>query len=83
MCDFNEMLRLEQPRWISVSERLPEDHERVLICNDDGKMMTAERAENDWWHYYCAYDCDRWDFSEQGYIVAWMPLPAPPKEGEA
>lgn len=66
------------PHWIPVTERLPKDHERVLVCNDDGKMMVAKRAEDDWWHYYCAYDVDRWWTGENGKIVAWTPLPEPP-----
>ena len=70
----------KMPRWISVKERLPEDHVRVLVCNDEGKMITAERAEDDWWHTYCAYDVDRWDALESGVITHWMPLPEPPKE---
>ena len=67
-------------KWISVEERLPEDHVRVLLCNDEGKMVTGERAEDDWWYCYFAYDVDRWDVNEQGRVVAWMPLPEPPKE---
>lgn len=69
-----------QPRWISVTERLPEEHIRVLVVNDDAKFMVAERAEGDWWYQYFAYDVDRWDALEQGVITHWMPLPEPPKE---
>lgn len=71
-----------KPKWISVEERLPDDHVRVLFCNDEGKMVTGERAEDDWWYCYCAYDVDRWDEKEQGRVVAWQPLPEPPKEGD-
>ena len=63
-------------KWIGVEERLPEEHVRVLIINDDGKMMIGERAEDDWWYKYFAYDVDRWDENEQGHVTHWMPLPS-------
>ncbi len=75
-CDYKNAA----PNWISVEEKLPDDHVRVLLCNDEGKMVTGERAEDDWWYCYCAYDVDRWDEKEQGRVVAWMPLPYPQKE---
>lgn len=40
-------------KWIPVEERLPKDHERVLVVNDDGKMMVAQRAEDD-------DECESW-----------------------
>lgn len=75
----------ELPRWIPVSERLPEDMQRVLI----------------WFEYYrygdfnCMYQtygfgyvCDgKWSpfiNGETGWqdykIIAWQPLPEPYKE---
>lgn len=80
MNDSLVRLLQERYRWIPVTERLPQDHERVLVVNDDGKMMVAQRAEDDWWHYYCAYDVDRWWTGENGEVAHWMPLPEPPKE---
>lgn len=71
---------VERPRWIPVTERLPEEHIRVLVVNDDAKFMVAERYADDWWYQYSAYDVDRWDALEQGVITHWMPLPEPPKE---
>ena len=52
------------PRWISVTERLPEQGGKVLICYGDRKRITVSR--------YISAACDdvRW----------WMPLPTPPKE---
>ena len=69
-----------KPRWIPVTERLPEEHVFVLIRQDDDRMMVAERVDGDWWYRYFAYDVDRWDEDEQGTITHWMQLPQPPKE---
>lgn len=69
-----------KPRWIPVTERLPEEHVFVLIRQDDDRMMVAERVDGDWWYRYFAYDVDRWDENEQGKITHWMPLPEPPEE---
>ena len=71
---------LSKPRWIPVTERLPEEHVFVLIRQDDDRMMVAERVDGDWWYRYFAYDVDRWDEDEQGTITHWMQLPQPPKE---
>lgn len=71
--------------WIPVSERLPDEHEFVLVCNDDGEMMIAKMAGcyyKYWVYKYCAYDTDCWDENENGLITHWMPLPELPKGGE-
>ena len=73
---------LSKPRWVPVTERLPEEHVFVLIRQEDDRMMVAERVDGDWWYRYFAYDVDRWDENEQGTITHWMPLPEPPKDGE-
>lgn len=71
---------LSKPKWIPVTERLPEEHVFVLVRQDDDRMMIAVRVDGDWWYRYFAYDVDRWDENEQGTITHWMPLPQPPKE---
>lgn len=73
---------LSRDRWISVEERLPEEHVFVLICNDDEKQMIAEIYNGDWWYRYYAYDTDRWYENEQGRVVAWRPLPETPKKNQ-
>ena len=72
----------ELPRWIPVTERLPEDGIFVLVCNDDGHMMIAkhETETYEWYYKYTNYDFDIWDNEEQGPVCYWMPLPEPPKE---
>ena len=70
--------RLENtPRWIPVTERLPEELERVLIV-DDGRVtigsvmhIIADDEEIAEWHDALYYPVN---------VKWWMPLPEPPKE---
>ena len=59
----------EQPRWISVEERLPEDGQKVLICTKTKLIKDAR------------YSRRRGCFITSGNITAthWMPLPQPPE----
>jgi len=69
---------LEQPRWIPVSERLPEEDGQYLITvkykhvNDNYEDVYAEHGE--WfdgrWDMFCFGHC-----GEVEDIIAWMPLP--------
>lgn len=71
----------ELPRWIPVTERLPEEEGQYLVsCNSDFEIEVArfyiddEDDEDDrWWDCY-------WNDPED--VVAWMPLPTPYKGGE-
>ena len=85
-CDYEQAAdaieELSKPKWIPVTERLPEDGEFVLVCNDDGHMLIAkhETETYEWYYKYTNYDFDIWDNEEQGPVCYWMPLPEPPKE---
>lgn len=69
--------------WIPCSERLPDiegnTSDTVLVCTIDGFQHMA---------FWC--DDEKWRYCESGMIkkpmewteiIAWMPLPAPYKEG--
>ena len=62
--------------WISVSERLPEKRETVLVCDVRENYMNA-------WEYL-GRDEWLWDSSiwRTEAITHWMPLPEPPKGEE-
>lgn len=63
-----------QNEWVSVEERLPENHAQVLMWSAKWKIAEAGSYYNQ--HF--------WLYSEigDGYIADnithWMPLPAPP-----
>lgn len=81
--------------WISVKERLPEEKEPVIILLQDGQVFRGEIRERillpEWWYYYDAGDTDM-DILGHIYstgdgmwihdnpVIAWLPLPEPPKE---
>lgn len=73
-----ELAEVEKPKWISVSERLPECE--CLATGFQSEMIIGYIRDN--------------EESETGYIAEneceilydvthWMPLPEPPEEGES
>lgn len=73
----------EAQRWILVSERLPEEGERVLVWNGADHpthvaTFTIGGRPGDRWFYDDGYgDPDCWIDG----VTHWMPLPAAPEEG--
>ena len=61
----------QKPKWIPVTERLPENDKTVLVWN---RRNSRE--------YFDVYDHGRWIILEWEDITHWMPLPEPPKDGE-
>lgn len=73
----------QEPRWIPVSERLPEDKEIILITSSDMYLSKLTpwcgwKNRNNWY-----------TFTANGsylikYPIAWMPLPTSyePRESE-
>jgi hypothetical protein len=62
----------EQPRWISVEERLP-DNEDVVLCVTKNKRPFVCRYDHYWKH---------WRVSKSVKVTHWMYLPEPPTEEE-
>lgn len=85
----------EMSEWISVKDRLPEEKEPVAILLQDGQVFRGEIRVREilpeWWYYYDAADTDM-DMLGYSYpmgggfwlksnpVIAWMPLPEPPKK---
>lgn len=65
----------KEPKWIPVSERLPEEETDVLICNSKGNIEVSRGSvfDDGTWEWYTS----GWHFGE---VLAWMPLPEKYKE---
>jgi len=67
-----EELQEQVPQWISVSQRLPEEYERVIGWRA-GLVRAGEVWRNESGGWLCG-DCE-----PAGGITHWMPLPEPPE----
>lgn len=75
---IDALKKQEQERWIPVTERLPEENGRYIICYED--TTTFLDYFNGKWFFPLgkhAMACE-----ETGTIVAWRPLPEPFREEE-
>lgn len=90
--DMEERIAImtEYGLWIPVEERLPEIKEgneyfgtRCIVCNEYKQVFPLR---------YCLHnvrgrEVHRWIYEDlrlyYGEVAYWMPLPEPPKEGEA
>ena len=64
-----------KPKWIPVSERLPENGDTVIVCDTREDYVNSFWYDHGWWYN----EGHRVSLEE---ITHWMPLPEPPKEGE-
>lgn len=64
---------LSKPRWVSVTERLPEKRKWVL-CRCEASIIEVLRWENNEWYH------DPMHVYYPSFVTHWMPLPEPPKE---
>ena len=69
--------KLTKPRWIPVTERLPDAGDRVLCyCRANIYEVMKMRTDGAWVHNDKVYD----SAYMSGFVTHWMPLPEPPKE---
>ena len=62
---------LEQPKWIPVSERLPEDSTEVFVYLCDRPSPYIAWIEDTHWY------TEDFEVERENEPVAWMPLPKP------
>ena len=74
--DAIEQLEAAVPKWIPVTERLPEKRTWVLCWCVSDSQEVLRWENNEWYH-----DPKHVYFSD--FVTHWMPLPEPPKEDEA
>lgn len=70
-----------EPRWIPVSERLPEDLQQVLVWYEYWHWK-AEELKPEYgigWRFRGLW-CGDPGMVQKLRVIAWMPLPKPPKE---
>lgn len=67
----------QEPKWISVSERLPEDEQEILFSTKTGRTHSGKYHDDDSANqWYSHRDKARaWN----NVVNAWMPLPEPYK----
>lgn len=64
----------EEPGWIPVSERLPEDYEEVIASVDHEYVYPEARYSKEFgWEWAYEYGADYW--TDLKGVDAWMPLP--------
>lgn len=77
---YIQYLEAQQPKWISVEERLPEHRQHVYACAKDkfrfeGIYIDPVGFER--------YEIGEGWVNENRNVTHWMPLPQPPKEKDA
>jgi len=82
--DAIDKLEKSIPRWIPVTERLPEIDEKhqcskdVLVYIDGGYMAFSALEESIFGQTW--FECERHPDVEEVVVTHWMPLSEPPKE---
>lgn len=79
-CDLDRVPSVQpEQRWIPCSERLPKEYGNYLITthNGDVDVGTINPKKKGVWSA-----CDADGFYWIREVVAWMPLPEPPKEDD-
>ena len=65
----------QEPKWIPVSERLPEDGQEILFSTKTGRVYDGKYHDDDSANQWYSYKdkCRAWN----NVVNAWMPLPEP------
>lgn len=80
----NEVIAKSKPKWIPVTERLPEVGKKILVFAYGNDTLTA-RMKKQTENGHPVFECNGifLEMAKLGRITHWMPLPQPPEsEGE-
>lgn len=69
---------VEQTKWVSVQERLPDQYQKVLLYFDTGSMAVGFFSHKIYWGMQINSE---WHTYSDIPPIYWCPLPQPPKEG--
>jgi len=68
----------QEPRWIPVTEKLPEDGQSVLFCDIDDDIMIGYHVKG----RHATHFSQDGVYEDMKNVRAWQPLPEPYKGGE-
>jgi hypothetical protein len=76
--DYERLLE-QEPKWIPVSERLPEERENPITMDYYQYPVTFQNGSVTDIRYYKFGDGHWWHGSQKmdEYVIAWQPLPKP------
>ena len=78
LCEIMDLPSVEQePKWIPISERLPEDEQEILFSTKTGRVHSGKYHDDDSANQWYSHrdKCRAWN----NVVSAWMPLPEPYK----
>jgi hypothetical protein len=70
-------VRPQEPKWIPVSERLPEHYQNILFSTKTDRVFEGRYFKDETEHQWYSFrdECFAWN----NVVTAWMPLPEPYK----
>ena len=75
---YVQQLEAQQPRWISVKERLPENGQKIIAAFRGSSGWVVDQAR----YAYGEFDFASWVNVLGDNVTHWMPMPPKPKEEE-